>query len=142
MPCNITQADLGPAFADPPVDPALALLIIEAATAIVLGPVGACQVTNENKWRCCCVDPCQAIKLLASHLLSTLPTSGATNKDVLSERVGDVSVTYGNATSTSGLFAGSIYGSRYALLLGQYETCSQRRNSLPFAVAGRRGCGC
>lgn len=138
MTCTITQDDLGPAFAD--VDEDLAALFIETATGIVLG-VSACQVETELKWSNCCLDACLAIKLLAQHLLVVTPNSGADESPaVTSERVGSVAVTYATATSSSGLYAGSPYGSMYRVLLGKFELCAATRNTLPFAASG--GCGC
>jgi hypothetical protein len=138
MTCSITQDDLGPAFAD--VDAELAELFIETATGLVLG-VLACQAETEVKWSNCCLDACLAIKLLAQHLLVVTPNSGASESPaVTSKRVGEISVTYASASSSSGLYAGSPYGSMYAMLLGKFELCQNTRNTLPFAASG--GCGC
>ena len=142
MACDITQDDLGPAFAD--VDPDLAALFIETATSIVLGPTD-CQAEDQLKWLNCCVDPCTAIKLLAQHLISTTPGSGGgagATPEITSKRVGEISVSYASAGSSSGLFAGSKYGAMFSLLLGKYERCRASRRSLPFAVPPARGCSC
>lgn len=137
MACTITQADLG-ALAEG-LDPDVADLYIKTATEIVLGPT-ACQGEVQLKWLRCCVDPCRAIKLMAQHLIATDPESGAGEKDVLSERVGDVATTYANATSSAGIFGDSTYGRMFSLLLAQYERCQASRRTLPFAVGGSCGC--
>lgn len=134
MACEITQADLGPLFADVPAD--VADDIIEAATEIVLGPA-ACQGVTYVKWVGCCVDPCRAIKLLAQHLLATIPNSGADGALLTSERVADVAVSYAGATSSDNIFAGSPYGLLYSNMLGRYEFCSTQRKGLPIAGGGR-----
>jgi hypothetical protein len=139
MSCTITQADLGPTFED--VDADLASLYIEIATTLVLGPEGACATANYAKWFACCVDPCMAIRLLASHLIASDPDSGAGSSEVASESVGEVSVTYGSATSSSGLFTSTLWGKGYAKLLGKYEQCKATRRTFP-VTASNGSCGC
>jgi hypothetical protein len=140
MTCTITQADLGAQFAD--VDPDMADMFIECAMEIVLGPEPL-QAGTEALWIGCSLAPCRAVKLLAQHLLAVTPGTGAEDgKTITAERVGDVSVTYANADSNSGLFSGSPYGSMYALMLGKYETCRGRRRTAPIAFGGRGGCAC
>jgi len=137
MACTITQATLGPAFAD--VDPDIAALWIEVATVVVLGP-DAQQALVQAKWLACGVDPCMAIRLLASHQLATLDPS-ADAKTVTSESVADVSTSYATAGSSAGIWTGSQYGVLYATLLDKFEVCTARRSSFPRATTGR-GCGC
>lgn len=139
MTCSIVQADLGPLFAD--VDADLVALIITTATGIVLGPSDG-QATTEGAQIACGVDPCLAIKLLSQHLISTLPGSESEGATVTSERVGEVSTSYANAGSASGLYAGSTYGAMYAMLLAQYEKCKARRRTFPRSVGPSGRCGC
>jgi hypothetical protein len=141
MACTIKQADLGPSFAD--VDPDVAQLWIDTATEIVLGPT-ACQAETELAWRNCCVDPCRAIVLLAQHLLASDPDSGSGDKDVASERVADVAVTYVSAGPGSDVWQSTTYGRAYSAMLANYERCSQKRKTTPVAGGGRGvyGCGC
>jgi hypothetical protein len=139
MACTITQADLGPTFED--VDADLASLYIEIATTLVLGPEGACATANYAKWFACCVDPCMAIRLLASHLIASDPDSGAGSSEVTSESVGEISATYGSVTSSSGLFATTHWGRGYAKLLGAYEQCKATRRTFP-VTAANGSCGC
>lgn len=131
MACTITQADLGPLFAD--ADPDLVAAFIEQATAIVLGPVES-QAAKEAAMKRCGVDPCNMIKLLAQHLLSVTPAAGAGTQTVASQSVGGVSVTFAHAASNSGLFAGSPYGTLFAYDLAQFEKCSKRRRTFPMGV--------
>ena len=140
MACTITQADLGPAFAA--VDADVADLFILTATEIVLGPAGACQVQTEAAWRGCCVDPCRAIVLLAQHLLSVTSGTGGGTSQILSKRVGDISITYANATANSGIWTGSPYGVAYSVMARRFDLCRSRRNTFPIAVGPRGGCGC
>src|SRR5689334_10589817 len=108
MACTITQASLGNLFAD--VDAALAAQFIAQATLIVLGPEEA-QAVKEAKYRACKVDPCNMIVLLSQHLLTVSNVEGAESESTKeSETVARVSVSYGTATSSSGLFAGSPFG--------------------------------
>jgi hypothetical protein len=137
MACTITQDDLGPQFAA--VDAEIAALFIEIATEIVLGPV-ECQAAKYLAWVTCCVSPCLAIKLLAQHLISSDPFNGAEGADVTSETVGDVSTSYGNATSTSGLYGSTVFGRMFSGLLAKFEVCRSRRQFTGIAVLG--GCGC
>lgn len=139
MPCDITQADLGPTFAT--VDAALADLWIETATEIILGPVG-CQTETQVAWLRCCVDPCRAIVLMAQHLIASDPDSGAGDKEVTSERMGDVAVTYSNATSSSNVWSSTSYGRALSMMLAKYERCNATRRTMPIAVGGSQGCGC
>ena len=139
MACTITQADLGAAFAA--VDSEIADLAIETALVIVLG-VAANQAVAYAKWIACGLDPCTAARLMASHILATTTGSGAEDKTITSERVGGIAVSYATAASASGLYAGSVYGSMYAMLLSKFEVCSNRRRSMPVSVVGGNGCGC
>lgn len=139
MACDITQADLGPTFAL--VDPDLATLWIETATEVILGPVG-CQSETHLKWIRCCVDPCRAIVLLAQHLLASDPDSGGGSLEVTSERMGDVAITYGNATSSSNVWSTTSYGRALSMMLARYERCRATRRTMPIAVGGSQGCGC
>lgn len=137
MACTTTQADLGPLFAD--VDADLATAIIEQATSIVLGP-SAAQATTEASMTACGLDPCALVVLTAQHLLSVLPGSGVggSTQTVTSERVGEVSTSYGTASSASGLWAGSAFGSMVQLQLARYEQCQARRRSFPMFVGPSR----
>jgi hypothetical protein len=137
MACTITQADLGPQFEA--VDAEIAALFITVATEIVLGPV-ECQAAKYLAWVTCCVSPCTAIKLLAQHLISSDPDSGAGSLDVTSESVGDVAIAYANATSTSGLYGSTLYGRAFTGLLAKFEQCRSARRFTGIAVLG--GCGC
>lgn len=137
MACDITQDDLGPLAEG--LDPDVAQFYIDQATIIVLGPL-QCQPDTQTKWLACCVDPCQAIVLLAQHLIASDPSSGAGDLETTSERVGDVAVTYANASSSSGLFASTVYGRMYANLLAQYQRCRSAKRVFPRAVGGLCGC--
>lgn len=136
MACSITQADLGPLFAD--VDATLAAQFIAQAVLIVLGPAAG-QATKEAAMLQCGVDPCNMIKLLAQHLLTVTPGSGAeSSSTVESETVGRVSTSYGTATSSSGLFAGSTFGTMYTFQLAQFERCQSTRRSFPRSIGSTR----
>lgn len=124
MACEITQADLGPLFAD--VDPDVAAAMIEAAGLIV----------DESAWICCGKDPCVGIKLAAKHLLASGDFGATVGTAVVSERVGDVAATYANATSSSDAWSSTPYGVAYALALGQVEMCEQTRNTMPTGALG------
>jgi hypothetical protein len=139
MACTITQADLGPLFAD--VDPALFASVLASVTAVVLGLGGV----KEAAWICCDLDPCEAVKLLTQHVLAMTPKAqgGAGLVIVTSEREGDVAASYGNADSTSGAYGGTVWGRMYATQLNAFELCQGERNSVPFAAGGGSGgCGC
>jgi hypothetical protein len=132
MTCTITQDSLGPLFED--VDADLAAAFIAQATLIVLG-VEAAQAAKEAAYIACGVDPCNMIVLLTQHLLTVTPGAGAeSGSTVESQTVGRVSVSYGTATSSSGLFAGSTFGAMYQLQLSQFERCRSRRNTMPRAI--------
>jgi hypothetical protein len=136
MTCTITQDSLGPLFAD--VDADLAELFIAQAVLIVLGPAAG-QATKELAYIGCGVDPCNMITLLAQHLLTVTPGAGAeSGSTVESETVGRVSVTYGTATSASGLFAGSPFGTLFAFELAKFEKCQARRRTLPRSIGSTR----
>lgn len=137
MACSITQADLGPVAEA--LTPEAAQFYIDAATVIVLGPV-ECQVENQLAWLGCCVDPCAAIKWLAGHMIAADPSSGSGSLQVVARRVGDVSRTYANASSSSGVFGGSFYGQQYAFLLAQFEICQGSRRTTGTAYGGSCGC--
>jgi len=137
MPCTITQASLGAAFAD--VDPDQALIWIATATSIVLG-APACQAETEAKWSTmCCLDVCAAITLLAQHMIAVTPGSGGEAQLVASEKVGQVAASYVAAASSANLFEGSIYGRMYSVLLGQFESCQSTRRFMPGAIGGSCG---
>lgn len=138
MACTVTQADLGKLAAS--LDPEVAELYIASATSIVLGPT-ASQQAQYVAWLRCDVDPCQAIKLLAQHLIAADPKSGAGDKDVVSKSLRDASKTYANVSSTAGVFGDSVYGRMFALLLSKFELCQAARTSVPFSLYGG-GCGC
>lgn len=132
MTCTITQASLGPQFED--VDADLAAMFIGLATEIVLGPE-AQQAAKEAAYLGCGVNPCTMIKLLSQHLLTVTPGAGAESSGTVeSETVGRVSVSYGTATSTSGLFAGSVFGTMFAFEMAKFEKCQSRRRTFPRAV--------
>ena len=131
MTCTITQADLGPLFAA--VDPLLADESIEQAVIVVLGDETG-QAAAEAAYRACGVDPCNQIKLLAQHLLSSTPGTGVSGKKVTSERVGDVAVTYANSSTSTSAFGDTPYGALYQLGLSRFEKCRAKRRTLPFAV--------
>lgn len=136
MTCSTVQADLGPLFAA--VDATLAAAFIAQATLIVLGPEAG-QAAKELALTNCGVDPCNMIVLLSQHLLAVTPGSGAAvGSTIESKRVGELSVSYGTATSSSGLWAGSAFGTLYAFQLAMFEKCQARRRSLPRAVGSSR----
>jgi outer membrane protein assembly factor BamB len=136
MTCSTTQDDLGPLFAD--VDDDLAAAFIAQATLIVLGPEAG-QATKEAAYTLCGVDPCNMIVLLSQHLLTITPGAGATSSQTIeSKTVGSISVSYGTAASSSGLFAGSPYGTLFALNLSRFEQCRARRRSFPRSVGSSR----
>ena len=137
MACTIIQSDLGPAFAD--VDPDLVQVWIDIATSIVSGADG----TGQTLWANCNVDPCVAIKLLASHAIATDPTSGVNGYAVASESVADVSTSYQAAGSSSDLWSSTPWGRGYSQMLRQYEICRSKRKHIGFvARVGRRCGGC
>lgn len=132
MACDVTQADLGPLFAD--VDADVASTFIEQATLIILGPTDS-QAAAEAAYKACGVDPCNLIVLAAQHLLAMAPGSGAgTSATVTSERVGEVSTSYANTSSGSGFWVGSVFGSLVSAQLARFERCRARRRSFPFGV--------
>lgn len=132
MACTITQDDLGPLFED--VSAELAAAFIAQAVLIVLGPEAG-QAVKESAYTNCGVDPCNMIVLLAQHLLTVTPGAGAeSSSTVESETVGRVTVSYGTATSASGMFAGSSFGTLYALLLSRFERCQAKRRTFPLFV--------
>jgi len=139
MACTFNQADFGPPFSE--LDADIFEMFLETATTIVLGPL-ECQATTEAAWRRCCVDPCQAIKLLTKHLISSDDAIEDTDKDVLSERVGDVAVTYANISTSNNPFSDTTYGRAFGFLLQKYALCSSRRKRLPPAIPPIGGCGC
>ncbi len=131
MTCTITQDSLGPMFED--VAAELAALFIAQATIIVLGAAG--QAAKEAAYIGCGVDPCNMIVLLTQHLLTVTPGAGAeSGSTVESQTVGRVSVSYGTATSASGLFAGSAFGTMYQFELAKFEKCQSRRRTLPRSI--------
>ena len=135
MACTITQADLGPDFAA--VNAALVQVWIDVATSIVSGADG----TNQVLWANCNVDPCMAIRLLASHAIATDPSSGVNGYAVTSESVADVSTSYAAANSSSDLWSSTPWGRGYSQLLRQYEICSSRRKHIGFVARVGRRCG-
>lgn len=135
MTCSVTQSDLGPQFEN--VDATLAAQFIAQAVLVVLGPEES-QAAKEAKLTNCGVDPCNMIVLLSQHLLTITPTSGASATPVYeSKTVGQISVRYSTATASSGLFAGSAFGTLFALQLAQFEKCQARRRSFGRSVGSR-----
>ena len=132
MTCTVVQADLGPLFVD--VDADLAADFIDIALEIVLG-ADASQTTNEAAYLGCGINPCRLIKLVAQHLLTVTPSTGAgTSATVTSERVRDVAVTYASAGSSSGLWSGSSFGTLYMGQLARFEKCQNKRRSYPMGI--------
>jgi hypothetical protein len=136
MACSTTQDDLGPLFEA--VDADLAAAFIAQATLIVLGPAAG-QATKEAAYIGCGVDPCNMIVLLSQHLLTITPAAGSASSPAYeSKTVGSISVSYGTANSVSGLFAGSAFGTLYALQLAKFEQCQAKRRSFPRSVGSSR----
>ncbi len=136
MACEFEQADFGPPFAE--MDSEVFDVYLNLAIEIFYG---ACPAKVESQWARCCLSPCTAIKHLTKHLINADPGSGTGSKDVVSERVGDVSVTYSSANSQSPIWGTTMWGGLYADLLRKFEICKNTRRKGPMAVLGRaRGC--
>jgi hypothetical protein len=136
MACDVNLDDL-PQFEDVP-DP-VKLAVIDIATNLVLGPAD-CHTKNEALWTCACLDPCLAIKMLAAHILSVDPDIGTGSATVVSERVGDVSATYANTSSSAGSWGDSIYGRLYSSLAARFAAFMGGRKTLPLGIGGVTGC--
>lgn len=134
--CDVTLDDL-PQFDGVPAG--VKDVIIGIATTIVLGPT-ECNAANYAKWKCACQDPCNAIKMLAAHILSVDPDIGIGSQSVKSERVGDVSASYADPSSAAGMWGDSIYGRLYVTAATQVRAKSSTRSTFPLGVGGFAGC--
>jgi hypothetical protein len=136
MACDANLDDL-PQFDDVP--DAVKQVVIDIATDIVLGPT-ECHTKNEALWKCACLNACVAIKMLAAHILSVDPDIGTGSVTVVSERVGDVSATYANTSSSAGSWGDSIYGRLYSSLAARFAKFMGGRKTLPLGIGGAFGC--
>jgi hypothetical protein len=134
MACELEQAAFGPPFSE--MDEDVFALYLSAAEGLLFG---ACGDKVTAQWMKCCLNPCTALMWLTKHIIAVDPKSGAGSKDVVSKSVGDVSVTYANASSTATIWAGSPYGLLYASELSKFERCKAKRRHGPIAA---RGGGC
>lgn len=137
MTCTFEQASFGAPFTE--LDPDTFSMFVEMAKSLVLGPP-ECQAKTEAAWRSCCVDPCLAITLVTKHLISVDPNVEEVDKESLSERVGDVSVTYANISSGKNPFSNSSYGLSFGFLLRKFIRCSRFRRHLPPGVPPVSSC--
>ena len=138
MPCTYIQADFGSPFTD--VDPVVFGIYVELAKSMILGPA-ECQVETELAWRACCVDVCAAIGLVIKHLIASDPNIDEVDKDAISERVGDVSVTWANVSSGGNPFSDSAYGRAFGFFLRDRIRCKHQRQHFPPAVRPTHFCG-